>query len=894
MNSIKEKLRRENPPLLGIWLVQVMISDQLVDDVLGDLEEIFQDRLEKKGKWRARAHYFLDALLSIRNADLRRKRKAIQNTSGAMINNYIKTTFRTLSKNKVYSVLNILGLAFGIAACLFIVQYVDYEYSYDKFHSKHEDIYRVKYMVYRGGELDIDCAAAVPRVGPFMKETMPEVLEFARAFPMDGVFEKENIRFRENRVQIADPAFLKIFDYPMLHGDKETALVEPNTVVITESTAMKYFGRTDVVGESIKLYTWIEKNLEITGVTVDVPENSHLKYTFLISYETLNNETRNDDGQASSETNWGWYDFNTYVLLKEGTDSKAFDKKFEEVLWEERGEVFEKYNFRADFPLQPITDIHLYSNLLQESEPAEQGDGDTVFFLSLIAGFILVIAWINYINLSTAKSLERAKEVGIRKSMGAYRRQLINQFLVESFVLNFLALSLATLLVVLTTPYFNQLIDSQLSRLFFLESKFWLAVAGIFVLGSVLSGLYPAFVLSSFKPIQVLKGKLTTNGSGILMRRGLVIFQFAASITLIAGTIIVYQQLSHMRKLDVGFDMTDTMVVRGPEVFAVDSLFGTALTSFENELKANSMVGAVSNSSNVPGDEIFWTRGMRKQENPEDQNFIVYLVGVDHDYFPTYGIDILAGRNYDPKMTTDTANVIVNLATVESLKIPTPEEAIGQKVVFSGDTRTIIGVVDNYVQLSLKNTTNPLVFPLSEHASNFFTVKLKSDNYQEAFDEVKATYDDFFPGNPFDTFFLDEFYNKQYVNEQNFSRAFTLFALFAIIVACLGLFGLTSFTALQRTKEIGIRKVLGADVSQIVMILSKEFLILLIIANVISWPIVYFIMDGWLNNFASRISVGILVFIAAAILVLIIAVIAVGYKTVSTAKTNPVKALRYE
>ncbi len=889
-----EKHHHINPPKIGEKILRFIYDDNLLDDILGDLQEMFQDRVESKGLFRARMHYFKDAFLSIRNYDLRRKRKVIHNNSIPMLKNYIKTTFRTLSKNRVYSALNIFGLALGIAACLFITQYVDYEYSYDKFHSEHENLYRVKYMVYRGGELDIDCAAAVPRVGPFMKENMPEVVDYARAFPMSGVFEKDNIRFREKRVQIADPAFLKIFDYPLIHGDIETALVEPNTVVITESIANKYFGRTDVVGETIKLYTWIEETLEITGVTADVPKNSHLKYNFLISYETLNQVTRNDDGTASSETNWGWYDFNTYVLLKDGSDPKAFDEKFAEVLWAERGEDFEKYDFRSDFPLQPITDIHLYSNLLQESEPAEQGDGDTVFFLGIIAAFILIIAWINYINLSTAKSLERAKEVGVRKSMGAYRKQLVYQFLTESFVLNLIALSLALIIVIITTPLFNQLIDSQLSRAFFLQPNFWLAVIGIYVIGSFLSGLYPAFILSSFRPIMVLKGKMTTNKSGVLLRRILVVFQFAASVTLIAGTIIVYQQLSHMKKLDVGFDMTDTMVMQGPEVFAVDSLFGSTLESFENELMKNPAVKGVTNSSNVPGDEIFWTRGIRKAEDTRDKNFIVYLVGVDQDYFPTYDIEFLAGRNYDKSFSTDTANTIINKATMEALKISSPEEALGQKVIFSGDTRTIIGVVDNYHQQSVKNNINPLIFPLSEHASRYITVKLKTDDYEAAYEESKALFDQFFPGNPFDTFFLDEFYNKQYANEDNFSRAFTLFAFFAIIVACLGLFGLTSFTALQRTKEIGIRKVLGADVSQIVMILSKEFLILVAIANVISWPVVYLIMDGWLENFTSRIGIGVSVFLVAAILVVIIALIAVGNKTLSIAKTNPVKALRYE
>ena len=880
---------------MGVWLVQLLISEELADDVIGDLEEIFKDRVQAKGLLLARAHYFLDALLTARNYDLRRKRKLTQTNSYPMVKNYVKTTFRTLSKNKVYSALNIMGLSLGLAACLFIVQYVDYEYSYDKFHANHENIYRVKYMVYRGGGLDIDCAAAVPRVGPFMKENMPQVEEFVRAFPMQEIFENNNIQYRERRVQVVDPSFLTIFDYPLIHGDQETALEGPHKLVITETTAEKYFGKTNVVGETLKMHSWLTdepKDFEITGVTADVPDNSHLKYNILVSYETLNTRTRNDDGTVSSEANWGWYDFNTYVSLRDGTDPEEFDRQFADVLWEERGEDFEKYDFRADFPLQPITDIHLYSNLLQESEPQEQGDGDTVFFLSLIAIFILIIAWINYVNLSTAKSLERAKEVGVRKSMGAYRRQLINQFLVESFVLNLIALTLAILIVILFTPLFGRLVDVEFSREFFTQQKFWLSVAGILIIGSLLSGLYPAFVLSSFRPIEVLKGKMSNGHSGTLLRRGLVVFQFAASVTLIAGTLIVYQQLKHMKTLDLGFEMTDTFVMQGPNWG--DSTYSVRLKSFYADLASRSMIEDFAGGSNVPGEEIFWTRGMRKSADTEDKNVICYLVGVDNNYFPALDIDIVAGRNYDKGITTDTVNVLVNMSTVTSLKIANPEEAIGVKIVVGGDERTIIGVVDNYQQLSLKNNINPLVFPLVENASGFIITKLSTDDYQLAYQEIKASYNEFFPGSPFDTFFLDEYYNRQYVNEQNFSKAFTLFALFAIIVACLGLFGLTSFTALQRTKEIGIRKVLGAEVSQLVMILSREFMILVGIANVISWPIVFLVMDGWLDNFSSRVAIGVPVFLISAILVLLIAVISVGYKTLITARSNPIQALRYE
>ncbi len=809
-----------------------------------------------------------------------------------MYENYLKITLRNIAKNKVYSALNILGLALGIAACIFILQYVSYERSYDSFHENFDELYRIRYKVYRGGELNIDCAAAVPRVGPFMKEKMPEVKEFARAFPTSNIVTFEDQRFREDRVHIVDPSFLKIFSFPLVKGDVETALTEPNTVVITETIARKYFGDEDPIGKMIRMDG--EHSMAVTAIAQDVPDNSHLKFDILVSYETLNNRTRNDEGEASSETAWGWYDFNSYVLLEPHTDIEDFDARFAEVLYDERGEDFEKYNFRAEFPLQPISDIHLYSNLLQESEPEEQGDGQAVFFLTIIAFSILLIAWINYVNLSTARSIERAKEVGVRKTMGAHRKQLIAQFLSESFLLNFFSVILALLIVVVGIRYFNQLTDSSLSLTFLGDPLFWLFFIGIFIFGAVISGLYPAFVLSGFRPVSVLKGNKSTGKFGNQLRRGLVIFQFAASIALIAGTIIVYQQLSHMRNLDLGFDMTETLVVKGPEVFEVDSLMESTLKAFKSELLRNTLLNEVAASSNVPGDEIFWTNGIKRHEDGDDKRKVSYIVGVDYTYFPTYDIDIIAGRNYDPSFSTDNESLIINEALAKFLGFESAEAAVNQQLTFRGGPKTIIGVVDNYRQMSVKDEVSPIVFPLVTQWASYFTVKLNDADYQTAFEEVEGKYSSFFPGNPFDYFFLDDFYNRQYNNEQKFSRVFTLFAAFAIFVACLGLFGLSSFSALKRTKEIGIRKVLGANEKNIVFLLSKEFILLVLLGNLIALPAAYFIMNNWLDNFSSRIQIGLPVFLIAGLVVLVIAMITVSYKTLKVAHSDPVRALKYE
>ena len=735
------------PPKFGTSLLRRIYGEEMFDEIHGDFQELFLENLKEKGAFMAAIRYNIDALLSLRNLDLKPRPEKTYNNHLAMFENYLKITLRTIAKNKVYSALNILGLALGIAACIFIVQYVSYERSYDTFHENFDDLYRIRYKVYRGNELNIDCAAAVPRVGPFMKEKMPEVREFARAFPTSNVVTFEDQRFREDRVHIVDPSFLKIFTFPLVLGDAETALTEPNTVVITESIAKKYFGDADPIGKMIRMDG--EHSMAVTAVAKDVPNNSHLKFDLLVSYETLNNQTRNDEGEASSETAWGWYDFNSYVLLEPGTDVADFDARFAEVLYDERGEDFEEYNFRAEFPLQPISEIHLYSNLLQESEPEEQGDGRAVFFLTIIALFILLIAWINYVNLSTARSIERAKEVGVRKTMGAYRKQLVTQFLSESFLLNFFAVILALLIVVVGIRYFNQLTDSALSLAFLTDPLFWGFFLVIFILGSLISGLYPAFVLSGFKPVSVLKGNRSTGKFANQLRRGLVIFQFAASIALIAGTIIVYQQLAHMRNLDLGFDMTETLVVKGPEVFEIDSLLQPTLKAFKSELVSNSLLNEVSSSSNVPGDEIFWTNGIKRHEDNDDKRKTTYIVGVDYTYFPSYGINIIAGRNYDPSFSTDNEALIINEALAKFIGFESAEAAINQQVTFWGEPKTIIGVVDNYRQMSVKNEVSPIVFPLVLGWANYFTVKLNDADYQSAFGEVQDKYSSFFPWQPF-------------------------------------------------------------------------------------------------------------------------------------------------
>lgn len=807
-----------------------------------------------------------------------------------MLYSYFRTAFRSLLKNKAFSLLNILGLAIGMACCMIIFQYVTYEKSYDKFHSNYENLYRVQYNYYQNGNNIFRCAAAVPAVGPAMKENFPEILDYAIAFPDQGIVTNGDIKFREEKVQVATNSWLTMFDWEVVRGDVSTALDGPKKMVITESTAKKYFGDEDPLQQQLRFDNgFLDGEYLVTAIVKDVPSNSHVKFDVLLSHSTMHELTNNQ-----SLNSWGWYDHNTYVSLQPGVDPKDFDKRFAEYLYTVLGEEFESRNRLQEFILQPMTDIHLNSNLLQESEPGENGDAQSVYFLGILAIFILIIAWVNYINLASAKSMERAKEVGVRKVLGAYRSQLIRQFIVESIIVNLLSAIVSVGIVALVIPYFNNLTGSPLSLALIFNSGTLLIVIAVFLAGAFLSGLYPAFVLSSFRPIVVLKGKIVSTSGGALLRKGLVTFQFLASVFLIAGTLIVYNQLEYLKGQDLGFDLKQTLVLQGPSVVPIDSLYDSYVEGFKNEVLRLPAVSGFTTASNVPGDEIFFTRGVKRAEEPESEFKTMYNVAMDYEYVPTYDIELLNGRNLDRSFQTDTAAVLLNLAGVQFLGFESAEDAVGKKVTHLGVDKEVIGVLDNYNQMSLKESVAPIIYFLQEINGSFFSVKLETANTSQVTTNVQAVWDRFFPANPMDYFYLDSFFNRQYEKDDQFGTVFSIFSVLAIIVSCLGLFGLSAFSALQRNKEIGIRKVLGASVPNILMLLSREYFMLILLAVALGVPLTYVVMNGWLDNFAYRTNIGWLVFAISAMIVLAVALFTVSFQTFKSARANPSNTLRYE
>lgn len=800
-----------------------------------------------------------------------------------MFKNYILTTLRNISRRKGFSILNVLGLSIGLAASLLIMQYVKDEFSYDDFHANKEDIYRVQYDRYRDNELVLQCATTFPKVAPALRADYPEVQKACRLYLRygGGVIRYDDIQMKEDNIFTVDQSFFDIFSYPLLKGDRETALKEPNTAVVEEETARKYFGDADPLGKRIKFGN--REEYEITGV-IRSPENSHLKFSFLLSYPTLVKLFGPDVEQA-----WGWYDFYTYIQLSPGADPKALEAKFPSFIKKYGAEGDDK---RIKFSLQRLTDIHLNSDLLQEARV--NGNGRSVYFLSIIAFFILVIAWVNYINLATARAVERAKEVGVRKAIGAGRGQLIGQFIAEALIVNFGAVITAVALMSATIPLFNALSGKVLTTSILMDPTLWYTAAILFMAGSVLSGLYPAFVLSSYQPARVLKGSMKGTHEGMLLRKMLVVMQFVASVALIAGTLIVYRQLQFMQNRDLGVDIDQVLVIHAPGV-TDSSTYVSQLRSFKSEVQRHPNVQSFTASSEVPGNLIYWTNGGKRiggdQELP---SIVMYRVGIDHDFFNTYKNKVLAGRVFSEDFTADTSNVILNRKAIEVLGFDTPENAVGGQIKIGNDTLTVVGVVENYHQEGLKSNFRQTAFHLLPENHSYYSVKVEAKDVDQTLAYIKEKYSQQFPENPFDYFFLDTFFQRQYQTDRQFGQVFGFFALLAIFVASLGLFGLASFTASQRTKEIGIRKVLGSTVPNIFLLLSKDFLKLVIIANVIAIPLVVYFMNKWLHTFAFRINIGYWIFLVSAVLTLFIALITVSFQSIRAAMANPVKSLRYE
>ena len=818
-----------------------------------------------------------------------------------MLKSYLKVAFRNLWKCKGFSAINIAGLAIGMAACLLILQYVSFKLSYDQFNTNAKDIYRVVNDRYQQGKLIQHGTITYSAVGKAMNDDFEDVVQNTKLRPSGGVIIRYNDKkLTEDSVLFVENSFFSMFSYPLFAGDKRSALKNPYTVILSERLARKIFEYrgndfSQFVGKLLTIQT-DSMPYKIDGICRDVPQNSHLQFNLLTSYQTI-------------ISGWGWkeadYDFTQsdfwhYVQLKPGADYKAVNAKLD---------GFSKKHFQGNkisgsdekFYLQPLSKAHLYSDF--EYEIGSTGSSTVVWGLLVIALFIIAIAWINYINLATARSVERAREVGIRKVVGGQKKQLIFQFITESVMVNIIAVLLALLIVVIVQGRFNELLQTNLT-LSYLFTKglsgysILIGLIGIVTAGIFLSGLYPAFVLSSFKPIMVLKGKFSNSGKGIVFRKALVIGQFSITVALIIGSMVVIRQLKFMSNKELGFNMDQVLLIDPPQLTQRDSTFASRVNSFKEELKQLPAIRAAATSWSVPGGDIGRSFNVRQADSATTNRFTLRHTGVDYDYLNLYEVKLLAGRNFTPADHNDDweklHNTILNRSAVKLLGFSSPEAAIG-KAILSGEKRwDVIGVVEDYHQKSLRYPLEPIRFMPTYGTRSLISVKMGPTDVSKTIDAIKRTYESFFPGNLFDYTFLNERFNRQYQNEQLFSKAFGIFATLAIIVACLGLFGLAMFSTIQRTKEIGVRKVLGATIPDILVLVSKDFLVLVLIASVIAFPVAWYAMKSWLENFAYRISIRWDVFAVAGLAAFVVALATISFQAVKAAVANPVTSLRTE
>lgn len=820
-----------------------------------------------------------------------------------MVKNYLKIALRSILKKRVFSFINILGLAIGAASFLLIIKYVDFENSYDSFHKNPETLYRVQLNQYLNNELMISSAENYPGVGPAMVNDIPGVESYARLYNMgyknNIVITYEDapgqpVKFKHRKFLYADSAFLPMFGYAMRHGDPVTALAKPNTAVISEKYARMYFGDADPLGKMIRLKDddYNDELCEVTGVFKDLPENTHLKFDILFSYKTL--LTRGDWAPGRYHESWKRKDMYTYVRLDDSADWKTIEAQLNNLFDKYSPDLAER-NRRDEFYLQPIESIHLTSNLAEE--PEANGDGSNVKSMLIIAFFIIVIAWVNYVNLSTARALERANEVGVRKAMGAFKNQLMRQFLMESAIINFAAVILSLLLIVLCLPVFNSITGLSLTIIGFFNPIIFWAVAGLWLTGTLLSGLYPAFILSSFKPVAVLKGKMQSSSGGILLRKGLVIFQFIASVGLIAGTLIIKNQLDYMMNQDIGLNVDQVLVVERPGVTPIRNEFNTSIDVFRNEIAKEDNIKALTASVTIPGKKREYKVGAKPYGSGEDAEVVLRFNSMDFSFIDVFEMKLLAGRAFSEEFVNDPdTSVIITKYASELLGFKKPEDAVGSTLSINtfGWDPIIVGVVNDYNQESLQEAQDPIIFYCTKYGGEYYSMKVSADNLENTIEHIEKSYVKAFPGNPFSYFFLDDYFNRQYQNEQQFGELFGAFSLLAILVGSLGLFGLAAYTAQQRTKEVGIRKVLGSTNPQIFILLSKGFIGLIAVAIIVAVPITYYFMDLWLNSFAYKEPISFNVFVISGVMVLAAALITISFQTIKAMNVNPAESLRYE
>lgn len=885
-----------SPPKFAEWLVKLFCRKDYADEVLGDVYEVYNWRVEEKGKMVANLRYFLDAFSAIRLLRIHNKTTVKLNFL-AMIS--LKVTLRTFVHNKFQTATNLFGLACGFMVFLAIFQYVSFEKNYDAFIPENEDLFRVNSTLLKDTTVVFETAEAMPSIGRNAYELLPQVEDYFKLFYSGSenncvisLDENGKNSFNESGVMHATEHAPRLLGLKMIEGDAAYVLDEPFEIIISKSFQQKYFQGASAVGKRI-IFDDDDENhevLTVSGVFEDFPGDSHLAFDMLISFKTLYSRgiKRDQTAKFRYDEDWeGRHDFLTYLKLTPEASHAAITTVLEEKI--NAPITYPGYSYKLN--LKPVTDIHTAVAIREEVKVG--ADVQKLNILLILGVFVLVLAWVNFINLTTATALGRAKETGMRKVLGGTRNQLVWQFLFESVFIGFTAFGLGLLFFNFSFSYFNEFLPVTEKWYLFNDMPSVLLIGSIVLVSGLVAGVYPAFVLSGFKPVTVLKGVFRTSGNGLLVRKGLVVLQAGISIFLITGLLGIVKQVNYMLNNDLGMEPEQVLVVAKPgnlNMIADDSRDHKSL--FKSLLTDKSFVRDYAVTDALPGSVLRKGKDINLTE-VEDNEVEARAIFVEYDYFKLLDIPFVAGRDFRTTVV-DEKSVILNESAVKALGFSNPEEVVNQRLYEGDEWVNVIGVISDYHHTSLKNEVVPMIIGTRTWGLDYHLIKIDGGSIQQSLAEVEEAFNTVFPGNPFDYYFLDDHFEQNYESEQRFGRSFGFFAIIAILIASIGLYSLSSFITVSRSKEIGIRKVLGAKASSIVNHLNKDFLILILLAAFVATPLSLWAVEGWLASFPYRISLGFMFFIVPGLVILLVSLASVSLKTIAASRVNPINLLHRE
>lgn len=882
-------------------LFRQLCRPDLYHELAGDLEEAFAENFELHGLKKAKSTYKKEVLKMLRPSVIRRFRVSPSSNSFDMFNNYIKLSIRNLWRDKEHSLVSIAGLAAGIVASVLIFQYTNFESSYDSMHDESDGkIYRMSrktISIETGEQVSIN-ASNFHGFHPTVAAELPEVSSSTQLFEANGVLTLENTGHNVPNTYFSTGSFFQVFSFPLISGDQND-LDQPGSVFLSESVSRRIFGNTDPMGQLIHYndnFSNVDVEVQVKGVFKDFPDNSHVKADILLSMADLN--TFADNGWFGSmrlhEVTWRWVGYHTYIKAVKGADKSALTDKLNDFISKYRAHFDEAQGRKPIIIPHELNELHFAKGVNAQLEPS--GDIQTITMFRFIGVLIILIAWINFVNLATARAVKRAREVGVRKALGAFKKQLIHQFLIETIFINGLALLLAIGIIALIIPSFHQFVDAPVFNYFPDFIPFWTIYLITFVLGSLISGLYPALVLTRFEPIKVLRGNFKHSNNSIWLRRVLMLMQFGLVLIMLSGILTIKSQIDFMMDQQMGMNIDQTLVVNAPPVFARDSAYTSKIETYRDAIEQDPAVIATSIASSVPGIRNLFGQTIYRTDRPSNESEFIYLNAIDPNFISLFEIELIAGRQFDESLKGDGNVVIINEESVRIFGFKSPEDALGKRLFYpTGERRRIVGVVRDFNQMGMKFKVDPMAMNLdTARSSPYINIKVNAANIAETVNDLERTYNEFFPGAPFDSFFLDQTFNEIYEEDRKFSSILEFFAIIAIFISCLGIFGLSSFLINQKVKEVSIRKVLGASLRQIIPVLTREYVLLVTASTLIAIPLAYLLSSSWLDTFLVRVNLNPLWFVAPVAGLVLILMTTIGRKTWKAVMVNPAKTLKDE